>query len=178
MSDPFDEMKRELYELMQRMRRERFVPPPGGLTPTEGRVMVAIDDMRRVHGEVRPGRVAEFTHMTPSALSQTFKTLEEKGLIERRRAGGDFRGVTVSLTEEGQRFAVEGRRLHSEHLDQVMAYVGEEDMAHLVRIMRKVVEFHEERGAADARPHGGEPAASGPRGASGAGQGGGDASCA
>ena len=87
--------------------------------------------------------MAELSHTTPSALSQTFKALEEKGLIERRRAGDDYRAVTVSLTAEGRRFAAEGRRKSDEHMEQVMAFVGEEDMAHLVRILKRVVEFHD-----------------------------------
>ena len=134
----------ESFELMQRMRRSRIEPVmPDGITPLEGRTMIAISEMRRCHGETRPGRIAEFAHTTPSALSQAFKSLEEKGLIERHRSGSDFRGVTVSLTPEGERFAAEGLKLHSEHMDAVMGYIGEEDVRHLVRILRKVVEFHE-----------------------------------
>lgn len=144
MEESFADTKRELYELMQRMRHSRVTPPtPDGVTPLEARTMMAVSEMRRCHGETRPGRIAEFAHTTPSALSQAFKSLEEKGLIERHRSGDDYRGVTVSLTPEGERFAVEGQRLHSEHMDEVMAYVGEEDVRHLVRILRKVVEFHE-----------------------------------
>lgn len=145
MTDSFIETKRELYELMQRSRRERFTPPtPEGVTPSEARTMMAIGGLRQTCEDIRPGRVAEMTHTTPSALSQTFKTLEEKGLIERHRASGDYRAVSVSLTEEGERFAAEGRRLRDEHMDAVMQYVGVEDMQHLVRIMRKVVEFHDQ----------------------------------
>src|SRR5699024_2005067 len=84
-----------------------------------------VAEARRI-GETRPGRIAERAHTTPSALSQTFKSLEEKGLIERHRAGGDCRGVAVVLTSEGERLAAEAKRLHSKHMDEVMAYVGEE----------------------------------------------------
>ena len=144
MTDSFNETKRELYELMQRSRRERFTPPtPEGVTPSEARTMMTVSALQHTWEDVRPGRVAELTHTTPSALSQTFKTLEEKGLIERHRASGDYRAVSVSLTEEGERFAAEGRRLRDEHMDAVMEHVGIEDMRHLVRILRKVVEFHE-----------------------------------
>ena len=146
MEESFAELMRELYQLMERMRHTRVAPPaPEGVTPLEARTMIAIDEMR-CHGESRPGRIAEFAHTTPSALSQAFKSLEEKGLIERHRAGNDYRGVTVTLTPEGERFAAEGRRLHSEHMAEVMAYVGEEDVRHLVRILRKVVDFHEQKG--------------------------------
>ena len=106
MTDSFNETKRELYELMQRSRRERFTPPtPEGVTPSEARTMMTVSALQHTCEDVRPGRVAELTHTTPSALSQTFKTLEEKGLIERHRASGDYRAVSVSLTEEGERFA-------------------------------------------------------------------------
>ncbi len=144
MSDSFAQTKRDLYELMQRMRHNRFSPvPPAGLTPTEARTMVAIDEISRHHEEVRPGHVAAFTHTAPSALSQTFKALEEKGFIERHRIGGDYRGVTVSLTAEGERLAAEGRRLHSKHMDEMMAYLGEEDVNHMVRILHKMIDFRE-----------------------------------
>lgn len=149
MEDSFAELMRELYLLMERMRRSRVAPTPEGVTPLEARTMIAVDEMGR-HGETRPGRIAEFAHTTPSALSQAFKSLEEKGLIERHRSEGDCRGVTVKLTPEGERFAAEGRRLHSEHMKEVMAYVGEEDVRHLVRILRKIVDFHDN--AASAAP--------------------------
>lgn len=140
------ESRSELFELMQRMRRIRYTfPAPEGVTPSEARTVVSIEELHRCHEETRPGRVAEFTRTTPSALSQTFKSLEEKGFIERRRTGDDYRGVTVSLTTEGRHLAEESRRLHDEHMDQVMAYLGEQDTNHLVRILRRVVEFYESR---------------------------------
>ena len=45
--------------------------------------MMTVSALQHTCEDVRPGRVAELTHTTPSALSQTFKTLEEKGLIKR-----------------------------------------------------------------------------------------------
>lgn len=152
MDDSFADMKRELYEIMQRMRHDRIMPPtPEGVTPSEARIMMAVGKLEACGEPIRPGRVAEISHTTPSALSQTFKALEEKGLIERHRTSDDYRAVTVVLTEEGRQFAAEGRRLRDEHMNQVMAYVGEEDMAHLVRILKRVVEFHD-RTHADAFP--------------------------
>ena len=83
MTDSFNETKRELYELMQRSRRERFTPPtPEGVTPSEARTMMTVSALQHTCEDVRPGRVAELTHTTPSALSQTFKTLEENAHVE------------------------------------------------------------------------------------------------
>lgn len=147
MEDSFAETKHELYELMQRMRHDRITPPiPEGVTPSEARTMMAVFSLDACGEPVRPGRVAEISHTTPSALSQTFKALEEKGLIERHRTSDDYRAVTVSLTDEGRRFAAEGRRLRDDHMEQIMAYLGESDMAHLVRILKRVVEYHDGSG--------------------------------
>ncbi len=171
MTDSFKETKHELFELMQRMHRSDYSSPtPEGVTPSEARTVVAIEELHRLHDETRPGRVAEFTHTTPSALSQTFRALEEKGLIERHRAGGDFRGVTVKLTEEGRRFATESKQLHDDHMDEIMAYVGEADMAHLVRILRKVAEYHERKGegGVPCKAEGGKDGRPGPSARSGA----------
>lgn len=144
--DEFTEVKRELFELMTRMHRGRLAPPvPQGLTPSEARVMVAVGELHACGADIRPGRVAELTHTTPSALSQTLKTLEEKGLIERKRESGDFRAVSVCLTEDGVKFANEGCRMRNEHMNEVMEFVGIDDMRELVRILRKIVEFHEDQ---------------------------------
>lgn len=146
MSDAVDQARSELYELMQRLRHASIVPAPTGLTQAEARVISAIQRMQTCEKRIRPGMVAESTHTTPSALSQTLKALEEKGLIERNRTSGDYRGVALSLTAEGERLALEVKQLHTEHLNQVLAYVGEDDMRHLVRILKKVLVFHDEMG--------------------------------
>lgn len=144
MSDSFTEAKRELYELMQRMHRGGMTTPmPEGVTPSEARTIMTISMVESCGETARPGRVAEMAHMTPSALSQTLKSLEEKGLIERHRTSDDYRAISVSLTASGEHIASEGFRMRDAHLERIMSYVGEDDMRHLVRIMRKVVDFHE-----------------------------------
>lgn len=140
---PIDDMIRELFELMRRARQTDMVPAAEGLTQAESRTLSAIEALHRRRDYVRPGLVAEITHTKPSALSQTLRALEEKGLLERHRTSGDYRGVALSLTEEGNRFAAETKRLYTEHMKEVVAFMGEDDIRHLIRILRKIVEFHE-----------------------------------
>lgn len=61
----------------------------------------------RLEGErtIQPRFLAERMHMTPSALSQTLKLLEEKGYVERHRVSDDFRAVSLELTERGAEIA-------------------------------------------------------------------------
>ena len=86
-------------------------------------------------------------HTTPSALSQILKSLEEKGLLVRHRTRDDFRAVALELTDAGSAVAQETERLHVEHAKAVIAYVGEEDFAHLLRTVDRILEFHEQASA-------------------------------
>ncbi len=140
------ETKQQLSELFQRFNRERtvFETPPNGVTPNEARTLLTIAKCAQMHESARPGQVAEFMHATPSALSQTLKVLEEKGLIERRRASADFRGITLELTEEGEAVAAKAHEIRERHMEAALAYLGPEDAEHLVRILKKFIAYHDE----------------------------------
>jgi len=135
-------LRRRLFDAAARMRKQRQEPPaPKGITPAE---MYAIMVVSRLEGEgrkVRPGDIAKCGQATPSAVSQTLKSLEEKGLITRQRDKGDSRAVTVHLTKEGRAFSARGRELHEQMIDEVLTYLGPEDAEHLVRIVERLVDF-------------------------------------
>ena len=121
--------------------------------------------MMEARGEVvRPGMLAACTHATPGAVSQTLKSLEEKGLIVRKRSEGDSRSVTISLTDAGHEFENEGRRLHDERFMHMLEFLGEDDAREFVRIVNRMLEFEESHpwkcadGAAREERHGSERA--------------------
>ena len=105
------------------MRQRRSTPPlPPGITRGEINALMMLS-MMETHGEVvRPGMLAACSHATPGAVSQTLKSLEEKGLIVRRRGEGDSRSVTISLTDAGHEFEKEGRRLHDERFMHMLEF--------------------------------------------------------
>lgn len=142
MDDTAAGLRRRLFDAAARMRKQRKEPPaPEGVTPAE---MYAIMAVSRLEGEgrkVRSGDIAKCGHATPSAVSQTLKSLEEKGLITRQRDKGDSRAVTVHLTEDGRAFSARGRELHEQMIDKVLTYLGPEDAEHLVRIVERLVDF-------------------------------------
>ena len=142
MDDTAAGLRRRLFDAAARMRKQRLEPPaPKGVTPAE---MYAIMAVSRLEGEgrkVRSGDIAECGHATPSAVSQTLKSLEEKGLITRQRDKGDSRAVTVHLTEDGRAFSARGRELHEQMIDKVLTYLGPEDAEHLVRIVERLADF-------------------------------------
>ena len=142
MDDTAAGLRRRLFDAAARMRKQRQEPPaPKGLTPAE---MYAIMAVSRLEGEgrkVRPGDIAKCGQATPSAVSQTLKSLEEKGLITRQRDKGDSRTVTVHLTKEGRAFSARGRELHEQMIDGVLTYLGPEDAEHLVRIVERLADL-------------------------------------
>lgn len=142
MDDTAAGLRRRLFDAAARMRKQRLEPPaPKGVTPAE---MYAIMAVSRLEGEgrkVRSGDIAECGHATPSAVSQTLKSLEEKGLITRQRDKGDSRAVTVHLTDDGRAFSARGREVHEQMIDGVLSYLGPEDAEHLVRIVERLADF-------------------------------------
>ena len=142
MDDTAAGLRRRLFDAAARMRKQRKEPPaPEGVTPAE---MYAIMAVSRLEGEgrkVRSGDIAKCGQATPSAVSQTLKSLEDKGLITRQRDKGDSRAVTVHLTEDGRAFSARGRELHEQMIDEVLTYLGPEDAEHLVRIVERLADF-------------------------------------
>lgn len=144
MGESLEALRNEMFETMQRMRQRRSTPPlPPGITRGEINALMTLS-MMEVHGEVvRPGMLAACSHATPGAVSQTLKSLEEKGLIVRKRGEGDSRSVTISLTDAGHEFEKEGRRLHDERFMHMLEFLGEDDAREFVRIVNRMLEFEE-----------------------------------
>ena len=144
MSESLEALRNEMFETMQRMRQRRStLPLPPGITRGEINALMMLSIME-AHGEVvRPGMLAACSHATPGAVSQTLKSLEEKGLIVRRRGEGDSRSVTISLTDAGHEFEKEGRRLHDERFMHMLEFLGEDDAREFVRIVNRMLEFEE-----------------------------------
>lgn len=142
MDDTAAGLRRRLFNAAARMRKQRQEPPtPKGITPAEMYAMMAVSRLEGEGRKVRSGDIAKCGQATPSAVSQTLKSLEEKGLITRQRDKGDSRAVTVHLTEDGRAFSARGRELHEQMIDEVLTYLGPEDAEHLVRIVERLVDL-------------------------------------
>lgn len=144
-------LETELFEIMGRLKHERYVPTIEieGLTPAESTVLMCIDRIMLHEGSApRPGRVGRFIHMSPSALSQILKSLEDKDLVERKRDGEDSRAVSLHLTQEGEAKAEQGRARLRADVDGLESYLGEDDLRNLVSILKKVDAYFQKQVAA------------------------------
>ena len=144
MSESLEALRNEMFETMQRMRQRRSTPPlPPGITRGEINALMMLSMMEARDEIARPGMLAACSHATPGAVSQTLKSLEEKGLIVRKRGEDDSRSVTISLTDACHEFEKEGRRLHDERFMHMLEFLGEDDAREFVRIVNRMLEFEE-----------------------------------
>lgn len=145
--DRYADFKREISAVMQEIHRKGAgMPIPDGVTPTESHIIASIAMLQERCGAVRPSELTKAGHTTPSALSQTLRSLEGKGLITRERANEDFRSVVVRLTDRGAEVAAEAARLRSDYWSDLLDFLGEEDLEDFMRIMRRMLEFRKARG--------------------------------
>lgn len=151
--------ERELFDLMRRFRHERYDMRPlltGGtdMTTAEAHVLAYLLRAEREGRCVRPSDVARRGRITPSAISQTLKALEGKGMVARERSAHDSRSVTLRLTERGRASAVELFERRSAMVDELVSYVGEDELRAFAATLGRVMEFCDER---LGRAVGGEP---------------------
>ena len=147
--DDFERFKHEMHDLFVNFRRGRhtLAVPLGDLTTGESGVLITIAHARRHAKHVRPRMVAHMANMTPSALSQMLKSLETKGYVVRERFGEDSRGIDLRLTEKGLQLARQGERMRDDYLRELFSYLGDDDVADLTRVVRRMNEFFETKRA-------------------------------
>lgn len=137
------ELKEEFVRLMRMIHREQFHPAwsPGNLSKPEMHTLMYVWIAYQHNKEARPSSLAKYSHVSPSAVSQTLKTLEGKGLVARVRSVNDSRSVVIELTEEGRALIEEVQSIRSSYFDEMFEAIGVDDMQTLMRIMRRVLDF-------------------------------------
>ncbi|MBR1722949.1 MAG: MarR family transcriptional regulator [Treponema sp.] len=68
-----------------------------GLTYTQYIVMMVMWE----HKSLKVGEISKFLYLDTGTLSPLLKSMEEKGLLTRKRESGDERVVTITITEKG-----------------------------------------------------------------------------
>lgn len=97
---PADRITQGLLRLNTAMRNRAWHWAEGaGLTPTQGEILVLLMQRRK---PLRLNDIARETALTAATTSDAVSTLEEKGLVEKRRAADDRRALAVKLTPRGR----------------------------------------------------------------------------
>ena len=133
-AEAWEELFRAQVTLMRRFEAgDDFAP----LTSREYDVLFQLS--RGEGGAMRMRELTEFIMLTQPSLSRMVDRLSARGLVERRAAPDDGRGVVVALTEEG---AALQRQIGRNHVRSIRRYVGgaldEEELRTLQRLAHKL----------------------------------------
>jgi DNA-binding MarR family transcriptional regulator len=72
--------------------------------------------------------------MEPTSLTRTLKTLEEKGLITRKKNPEDGRGVLISLTDLGKEMRAQSKETVLKFNESVKKNISEEKLNHFMEV--------------------------------------------
>jgi DNA-binding MarR family transcriptional regulator len=110
-----------------------FAVSVGELTPGRAGMLLLIE----ANPGVPQGRLAEAVKLERSTMVGVVDSLEERGLIERRR-GTDRRTNGLWLTRSGRILATRLRRRIARHEDRVAARLSSAERAQLLTLLEKL----------------------------------------
>ncbi len=145
--DEFEDLKFEFFNVINKLQQQKplTVDPCGGLTQAEANVLHAIGLVEQQNGnyEARPGLIAAHTNVTPSALSQVLKVLEEKNLVIREHANKDCRIVVLSLTSAGRKLFNEINDRWEPRIIALIRFVGIDNLMATINTIKNIIDYNE-----------------------------------
>lgn len=141
-----ESLEYELIALTRRLKSQRPAASPSmaGLSTMEIHALVMLFRADEEQITIKPSDIAHRFHVSPSAVSQFLKSLEQKGYIVRTRAKNDSRSVIIALTEKGRGLSADLRRERSEAFAKLVEKVGVDEMKHFAATLEKICVYMEE----------------------------------
>ena len=120
-----------LYEKVTLSVREKY-----GLSYMEFVVLLFIANNSEYK---KASDIVEILGIAKSHVSETLNTLEEKGLVERKRDTLDKRSSILEVMERAKDIIEEGRRAQKEYHDLVFGSLSDDELKELGRL-QKIIE--------------------------------------
>lgn len=95
-------------------------------------------------GQGTAAEINQYFDFTPARLSAIVKTLEAKGLVQKVQNKKDRRSFTIVLTSEGAMHYMRYRERAIANAMFLVEYLGEEDVADFLRIVKKISDISNE----------------------------------
>ena len=132
-------------ELMRSLDQKIKSPPQEEISAAMRGEMAVLRLLRREEKPMPAGEISRALAMTTSRIAAVLGSLEKKGMILRQADAADKRRVLVTLTQKGGAFCQTRRQEVIAHMTEMLQYLGEEDAAHFVRIMKRTHAFMQAR---------------------------------
>jgi DNA-binding MarR family transcriptional regulator len=136
---------KRLFEIMKRLKQiGGLAPVIPNLRPSE---LVMLDSIMNytenisASGETAGVKISELSNylqLTPSAVSQTVKSLEAKNLVSRSPCMQDRRIGYVNLLPHAYEVVKEAEIIFSERLDSIISLLGDQEIEQLFYLLNKL----------------------------------------
>jgi DNA-binding MarR family transcriptional regulator len=143
-----------LNSFMQFGKAEWHERTIAGCKPSEIRVLFCIKKgLKPDCPEMKVSEISKRLHVTSPTITQLMKGLEAHGLIERSIDPSDRRAVGIKLTAKGELVTQEAAEAFSASLNELIAYLGEEQSNQLAELLAKVFHYYNEKATGMNRAH-------------------------
>ena len=141
-----EDIRRDFFETVVRFRRDRYDMRPlfargTGMTPAEVHALVHLLRAERAGRCTRPSDIARHARITPGAISQILKGLEQKGMVDRERSTEDSRVVALLLTDRGRTAALDAIDKRGAFVNGLVSAVGEDEMREFLATLKRIMAF-------------------------------------
>ena len=135
-----EKMEREFMRTIRRFGKLNASSLFEGISRGEFAVLAALGQHHSAFADekVRVSALAEMVDSSPQALSRTLRSLEGKGLIERRPDPRDRRNTCVGLTEKSYDVMERGKRRMEQIISQVVERMGREEFQELIFLLNRL----------------------------------------
>ncbi|HTO35586.1 MAG TPA: MarR family transcriptional regulator [Flavobacterium sp.] len=134
-----DYVLRVTWQAVSRMYNEEAIKY--GASMAVGFALLSIDKEEGTPSTYISNRMG----MEPTSLTRTLKTMEEKGLIVRKKNPDDGRGVLVYLTELGKEKRELSKNTVLKFNDTVNEYITEDELNNFMRVSEVIIDLITER---------------------------------
>lgn len=139
-----EEKIHQVIGLLRRAQRLDFKKIHHRIQSAEFIIMSTLWEFHESGAPATVSQIKEQLHVTPSAVTNLLRVLENKGLIRRRTDAGNRRKTCVFLTEEGVRVYLEELALVRDFSVRVYRQMGAQDAALAVALLEKLVDIMED----------------------------------
>ncbi|HQQ89573.1 MAG TPA: MarR family transcriptional regulator [Oscillospiraceae bacterium] len=139
-----EERIHQVIDLLRRAHRLDFKKIHRRVQSAEFAMLSTLWDFRESGVQATVSQIKEQLHVTPSAVTNLLRVLENKGLIRRQTDAGNRRKTFVFLTEEGARVFREELELARDFSAQIYQKMGESDSAQAIVLLEKLINIMED----------------------------------
>lgn len=143
-----DEMEivRRIYQIFYTMRKDGMkMFDENHVHEMSSRDMMILDVLAQSGDMLKMSELSQHFNITPPAISQIIRSLEEKHWIERVVRKEDRRSVYIKLSIEGSQVMKQCEKRMIDKLTDFIDYLGEDDAQTMLRILEKSKNYFYEK---------------------------------